>query len=141
MFNIGVGLLNSIGTVLGLKELPDEAALQAYIRNAFRGIFFLVLGTVLLGAFITACLYISYDELIYSGYAKTNAQIIILALVLVLAVISFILADIWISKKMCINIKSKGFLDEKIDYIKHIAGDSIVGFIEGLCNKSKCSKK
>jgi len=140
MFNIGASLISSLSTILALKALPDEEALQCYMRNAFRGIFFLILGSVLLGATITAFIYIAYDQLISYGYNRTSVQIISISVALILVITSFILANKWLSGRLCVKEQSKSTIDEKIDHVKNFVSASIDGFIEGFFQKPKDRK-
>jgi predicted permease len=135
MFNIGVSLLNRISTLLTLKALPNEAALQTYMRCIFKGVFFLVLGSVLLGATIASALYVAYTQMISSGYSEISALATSFGTSLILLLISFILARKYLSQKLYVKLQPQGIVDEKLDYLRNIATESISGFMDGLRGK------
>jgi hypothetical protein len=137
MFNIGVTLLNRISAILALKTLPDEAALRAYMKNAFKGIFFTILGSIMLGATLSVALYILYDCLVYNGLGKMVAQVIVLTIGLISTIICFAFACKFLSNKCYIKPQPANIIDEKLEYFKNIIGGSINGFIEGLLNRPK----
>ncbi len=137
MFNIGVSLLNRLSTLYALKSLPDEAALQAYMRNTYKGIFFLILGAVLLGVSISLALYLAYNQLLDNGYSRIDTLAITIATELALVFLCFILANKYLSSKLCKRSQAKNQLDEKLYQIKDVAGGTITAFIEGLYSKPK----
>jgi low affinity Fe/Cu permease len=137
MFNIVISILNRLSTILALKALPNEAVLEAYMRNVFRAIFFLVLGSILVGAIIVALLCIVYDQMVNYGYSKLNAEIITIAIAFIIMVISFVQSCRCINNKSCKKVISTNIIDEKLDYIKDLASGTITGFIEGLKSKPK----
>jgi hypothetical protein len=126
--------------MLGLNELPDQAALQTYVSYVVRGLFFIVLGSVLLGLFISALLFIAYLHLVNSGYAEINVQVIILVIGLLLAIISFVIADMCINRKIKATYTPRNFIDEKFEYFKNVTIGAATGFMEGLFNNSKNRK-
>ena len=140
MFNIVISILNRLSTILALKALPNEAVLEAYMRNVFRAIFFLILGSILVGAIIVALLYMAYDQMVNYGYPKLNAEIITIAIAFIIMIISFVQSCRFINSKSCKKVISTNIIDEKLDYIKDIASEAITGFIEGLGTKPQKRK-
>ncbi len=137
MLNISAFLLNRIGTMLALKALPDQAALHAYMRSMFKGIACLVVGSVLLGAAITASIYVVYDQMIAVGYERVNALFIAFGLAMILIIICFLLADKWLSERFGAARQVRSVIDQKLDHVRDVAGDTITGFIEGLLETNK----
>ncbi len=137
MLNLGASLLSHINTLLSLKALPDEAALQGYIRSAFKGIAVLVTGSVLLGVSISAAIYIAYEQMLSYGYNKLYVQIITVSMTLLLVAVCFVFADKWLSRRFCKKPDLINSIDNKVNYVKDITGETIRGFVEGLFYHSK----
>lgn len=138
---LGKSLISQLSTVVAMKALPDEVALHSYLRNVFKGIALLIAGSVLLGASIAACLYVAYDQLLSYGYNETTVIAITLGIAFALVGIFFYLADKWLSRRFRSNLHSKSIIDDKLDYIRDIAGEALNGFVEGLCERPKPRKK
>ena len=141
MLNIGAPLLSRISTLLAIKVLPDEAALHVYLRNAFKGVAMLITGSVVLGAAISASLYVIYDQLITVGYSKSSVLAITLGTAFFIVAICFYAANKWLSQRFAPKLAPKNIIDEKLDYIKDIATDTVTGFVEGLLEGNSPKKR
>jgi len=139
MFNISAALLTRLSTLIALKALPDEAALHAYMRKAFKGVAFLIIGSVLLGATISAALYVVYDQMLTYGYPRTETLAITMGSAVLLVIIFYAFASKWLSERFG-ERRKKNIIDEKLDFIKDITCRSFEGFIEGMLTNYKTTQ-
>ncbi len=129
---IALLVIGRAGAALAASPLRENESLKEYMRKAFRGVAFLFAGSALVGAMLSFGLYLGYEQMLLAGYTKGNAMAVIFGTTLALALICFLLADRYIAGRMDEKQSNASLLDEKLDMIRDIAGDTINGFLEGF---------
>lgn len=134
LFNVGIA--RRVGLWALIQALPDEDALQTYLRAAYRGLASVIIGAVLTGSAIAAGIAAAYKFLLEDGYSEATALAATAGFTLALIIVCFAMANRWflqltnIKDDFAVTKTSKSYSISNI--VTNAMHDVADGFVEGL---------
>lgn len=133
LFNVGIA--RRVGLWALIQALPDEDALQEYLRAAYRGLASVIIGSVLTGSAIAAGIAAAYNFLLETGWERSEALGATAGFTLLLIIACFAMASRWFVQFG--NIKDElGKHETKAQSLSNLVNNAVSdvaeGFVEGL---------
>lgn len=135
LFNVGIA--RRVGLWALIQALPDEDALQVYLRAAYKGLAGVIIGSVLTGSAIAAGIAAAYNFMLESGWTTSQALGATAGFTLLLIIACFALASRWFVQLAGIKddysiTKQHPKAHSLSGFVNHAVSDVADGFIEGF---------
>src|SRR5574343_224500 len=107
MLNLGSNIINTAISMVSSQALSNKIALRAYVKNISCALILFIVGGFLSVSIISDILMMLHTSLINSGVNVLYANIIVLLLKAILITASFIVANRYVSRKLCLELETK----------------------------------